>query len=237
MAKRDSSKGELKENFSDQGNDFSLKGKSLKNTIIMFIFALLVVGVAIYFLTFSNGDGSVADDTSGDNKILSDSIIIKETEGVYDIIKVDYVSLPGFLNDSITSDNISVYGVKVGDDISSVVNNPKFGKPDLSASFNETGNVTNIEYREKFGLNKSGILFNTLDGKIRRITIKQPFSVFLVGKSNMNHSLRGIYDTYGLPDSQEQLPYFRIFHYPDRGMDLLVDKNKLNGVSFYIIED
>ncbi len=197
------------------------KGIKFRRTALMILVALVLIAIALYM--YYGGDTS---------KILSvfGSIFGAATaeKPAYELTQVDVFGMTDFKQGKITWNQISVLGIKIGDEKDKVIR--VIGKPDIR---NEFEGVENLEYNKKIGLNRSGLVFNIQDGVVKRITVKEPFSKYLINNTKIDKSLKQVYDTFGIPLKQEEKVYFRIFFYEEKGLDVFVYRNRMNGFSFY----
>lgn len=156
-------------------------------------------------------------------------IKIEETDqkiAKYEITKTDIFSLPNF-----KSDEISVMNAMLGDSFESVLD--KLGYPD---SQREDGNLLNIEYSKRINLNETGLILHFKDKILNKIAIREPFNVYLIGKTKISHSKDEIYAIFGAPDDLKFVPIsegsfivFRNNIYKEKGLEIYIRKNKQIG--------
>lgn len=142
----------------------------------------------------------------------------------YELTATDIFSIPG-----IHGDQVEVFGVGLGDSQERVL--AKLGAPDTRMEFPDI-ETENFEYAGKLNLTNPGLLLQLKNGVVIRITVKQPFNLYLKGKTIIEHSKYDIYfDLLGIPDSQEDDELLRIFSYEDEGFQIFVKKGIMNGFS------
>ncbi|MBI1969176.1 hypothetical protein HYS48_00650 [Candidatus Woesearchaeota archaeon] len=124
---------------------------------------------------------------------------------------------------------VTVLGVGLGD--SSALVEQRLGKPDTMYEFQGT-TLFNYEYSKALGLNGTGLTLQVRDGVVNKITVKKPFNKYLKGKTFINHVKEDIYfDLLGVPDRQKVIPFFRIFCYDERGIEVYLETD-VNGYGF-----
>lgn len=122
----------------------------------------------------------------------------------------------------------------IGDTFDEVIE--RLGYPDGQTEF--PPNIKNIEYGKRFGLDQTGLIIHFRDGIVERITIKQSFNAFLLGKTQINYTKAQVYNMFGVPDDTKFLSIspgsallYRSLVYNEYGMEITVRKNIMNGFS------
>ena len=152
------------------------------------------------------------------------------SSSAYEVTEVDIVSM-----EKITSSQISVKGVMLGDSLETVLE--KIGHPDKQSLF--PPNIVNIEYSKQLGLSETGMIIHLVDNKVKRITLKEPFNEFLVGKTKIANTKTEILNALGVPDKIEKIPVsqgsalvMNLYSFEDRGIEVAVRKQEQNAISF-----
>lgn len=149
---------------------------------------------------------------------------------IYEITEKDIFSKE--LRNNFTGNTVSVLGLKLGDELEKA--SFVLGEPDLRKEYpNES--IVNLEYGQKLGLNKTGVIYNFRNGMLNRITIYKAFNPYLKGYTQINHSLREVYDIFGIRDREYDLPtrptLTRVFIYEKKGIEVFIDGKQV-GFSF-----
>lgn len=119
---------------------------------------------------------------------------------------------------------VSVFNITLGDSMDLVLS--ALGKPDEVIP-HPTMDIVNIGYGPSIGLNKTALVFYFMNKTLNRITIKENFNPYLHGQTIINYSKKDIYERFGIPDSQKDLPKFRMFSYPSKGLEIIHSGNKM----------
>jgi hypothetical protein len=136
------------------------------------------------------------------------------------------------LRSNFTGNTVSVLGLKLGDELEKA--SFVLGEPDLRKEYpNES--IVNLEYGQKLGLNSTGVIYNFRNGMLNRITVYKAFNPYLKGYTQINHSLREVYDIFGIRDREYNLPtkptLIRVFVYEKKGLEVFIDGSEV-GFSF-----
>jgi len=152
----------------------------------------------------------------------------KYAPAVYEITKDDILSL-----DNFTAREVSVMGVQLDDSLQDIVN--KIGEPDGKRDY--AGNITNLEYSSAIKLNQTGLIIHLKNGKVKRITMREPFNAYLVGKTKINHDKAEIYSILGKPDDLKHVPIsqgspivYRLLEYYKKGIEVTMRRGMQNGL-------
>ena len=128
---------------------------------------------------------------------------------------------------------ISVKGIALGDSLETVIE--KVGYPDGQQQYGD--NIINVEYGNRFGLEKTGIILHLRDDKVTKITLKEPFNEFLKGETKIEHTKTSIFNLLGTPAEVRKVPIadgsallVSIYTYPERGIEVLVRKQQQNAL-------
>lgn len=154
-----------------------------------------------------------------------------EIETEFEMTQVDVFSRE--LRDTITSDMITVFGLKLGDRFEQVFF--VLGEPDDKTEF-PVDDIINLEYGESLGLNGIGVIFHFDSYVLTRIAFYKPFNKYLIGDTQINHTKREIYDLFGIREREYNIPTrpfeTRVFVYDTRGIEFYIDKYEI-GFSLY----
>ena len=148
---------------------------------------------------------------------------IEVAKGFYEITETDIFAI-----ENITASEIQVLGIKLGDSAETVINT--LGEPDI---LNEhKGNVFNLEYGSVLGLDKAGVIIHIIDEAVQKITLQKPFDEYLVGSTTIDsRDTVGVYRAFGNPDSQFEEYRVRVFFYDDTGIDIVLYRGRMHGIS------
>lgn len=155
----------------------------------------------------------------------------KETEenGKYEITEVDLFSIKNF-----TSRDVSVKGIKLGDEFNYVIE--KLGYPNSQADY--PPNIMNVEYSSNMDMNGTGLILNFENNILRRISFREPFNKYLVGKTKIQYTKDEVYQVFGKPDDTQFIQtnkaspvVFRNMVYNQSGLGILVRGPKQIGFS------
>lgn len=151
------------------------------------------------------------------------------SQKTYEITEIDVLSLK-----DLSSRDISVKGLKLGDSLENIID--KLGYPDSQLSY--LPNILNIEYGKRLNLEDVGLIFHLEDDKITRITIKEPFNKFLVGKTKINNTKAEIYYLLGIPEKVDKIPLkensillMRLYRYTGKGIEVIIRQKEQNALS------
>ena len=165
-------------------------------------------------------------------KISTDKPAQEENKSFIEVTTTDIFS-PEY-RDSIDSRYLSVMGVALGDTQEDIIS--KLGSPDHSTT--PAPNTLNMEYGEKLGMDETGLIIQLINNQARKITVKQPFNIHLVGTTKIEHTKDEIYFTLGKPDEIYIVPEspgsskaFRLLQYQMKGIEVLIDRNEETGFS------
>ena len=146
--------------------------------------------------------------------------------GKLDLAKVDAFSK----NPALTSQDISVMGVKLGDLPETVYD--RLGKPDIATPYEP--NILNLEYSKSLDMQDIGLLIHFEAGIVTRITIMAPFNKYLKGSTKIQYDKEELFRKFGNP-SESKLGYpFKEYDYDSRKITFIIDKNDQVGLSFYL---
>jgi hypothetical protein len=153
-------------------------------------------------------------------------IVIPNTDpNLHDITKEDI-----FKSQDITSRDISIFGIKLGDTPETV--HRFLGKPDITTPYDP--NILNIEYSESLGTEEVSLLIHFESGVITRMTIMAPFNKYLKGSTRIQYTKEDLFRKFGRPD-ESRLGYpFKEYDYNDLGITFIIDRNQQVGMSFYL---
>ncbi|MBI4440839.1 hypothetical protein HY639_01610 [Candidatus Woesearchaeota archaeon] len=117
---------------------------------------------------------------------------------------------------------VSVFNITLGDSLDLVLST--LGKPDETLK-HPTLDIINLGYR--VGLPNVGFVLHFSHKTLDRITIKDDFNPYLHGKTVINYTKKDIYNLFGIPEEQKDLPAFRVFKYPAKGLEILHTRNQM----------
>ena len=154
------------------------------------------------------------------------------TGKTYEITETDILSLS-----KIKSSQVSVKGVFLGDSMEQVIE--KIGYPDGQQAF--PPDITNMEFGKRLNLEETGLILHFKGEILTRITIKDSMNELLVGKTKVGGTKTELFSLLGAPDSIEKIPVapestllVSLYTYEDKGIELLIRKNKQNALSLFI---
>ena len=131
----------------------------------------------------------------------------KEPGKIYDLFEHD-----AFQYGDITSKDISIKGVVLGDTSERIME--LMGEPDNTTI--ESSKAIIYSYSKSLDLENSGIHFITYENKIDSMVVMRSFNKYLKGESRIDRDLRSIYDFFGIPEKQEDIPKLRKFIYANK---------------------
>ncbi len=147
----------------------------------------------------------------------------RDRSGLLDATKVDVFDLLD--KKQITSENISVKGVALGDDLATVIES--FGVPEFIDEFPEEG-IMNVRYESE--KNVSSVVFNLVNDSVERITVRGGFNPQLIGRSRLElWQLENITTSFGKPDVSFDTQFARVYEYHDLGLELFHRRKQLQG--------
>ncbi len=148
---------------------------------------------------------------------------VRDRSGLLDATKVDIFDLLD--KKQIAAENISVKGVALGDDLSTVIE--AFGVPEFIDEFTEEG-IMNVRYESE--KNVSSVVFNLVNGSVERMTVRGGFNPYLIGRSKMElWQLENITAAFGKPDVSFHTQFARVYEYHDIGLELFHRRKQLQG--------
>jgi len=180
--------------------------KSYITIYSMVILAVILLSVGCIKLDYNNPGQDVLDPDRETNEIT----------------EVDVFSIP-----NITSLQISVFGLKLGDSEELLID--VIGQPDLKTQVGP--NDYNYEYRERFMEEYVGLLVHTTNGTITTFTFRPPFNKFMKGETKIEHTKEDVYRMFGKADRLELASYFTIYHFNEKGIDVVVRGKEMRGFS------
>ena len=192
--------------------------RKMKENKYLFIFSLLCIIILIFsiYLIFKQPEKEVKE--------------LQKKEAKYEITETDIFSLSNF-----TSSEISVKGIMLGDSFDQVLE--KLGYPDAQKDY--PPDIINLEYSKRINLNGTGLILQFKNKILKKITIREPFNEYLIGKTKIIHSKDEIYNIFGAPDEMKFVPIhqgstivFRNNMYKDKGLEIYIRKNKEIGFGF-----
>ena len=134
-------------------------------------------------------------------------------------------------NSNITSADISVLGVKIGDNYSQVID--RMGIPDVMYVPADKS-YRNMEYGRKIGVKNitTAITYHLENDTVNRITLRRPFNKYLQGNTTFGQSKEFVYDKIGVPDYQDFTSSQKIFAYVTQGVELYMTAGGIDVISF-----
>lgn len=153
----------------------------------------------------------------------------------YELTETDIFSLP-----TINAKEISVKGVMLEYTQEQVTE--KLGQPDKQ--FSPKPNIINMEYGKQLELFDTGLIVQLRDGKVRKMTLKEPMNALLIGKTKIVHSKDEIYFLVGKPDETLFIPVtstsalvYRLLQYKEKGIEVIIRKDQENGFTITDVFD
>ena len=130
---------------------------------------------------------------------------------------------------------VTVNGVKLGDREPTVLT--KLGKPDNINTFqDEDVKIVNFEYKTAIETEKIGLVIHMKNGKVQRITFKQPFNKYLKGKTQImpEYTKEQIFELFGVPTSKEIMKPFTVYRFEDKGIEAFYNEKGWNGFALVV---
>mgnify|MGYP001589092655 CR=1 FL=1 len=150
--------------------------------------------------------------------------------GMVEITETDVFSLPDYHSLEIT-----VNGVKLGDSEQQVLT--KLGQPDNTNTYNDAeGKIVNFEYKKAIETEKIGLVIHTVNDRVQRITIKQPFNKYLKGKTRIvpEYEKEDLFELLGTPTSKEIMKPFTVYRFEDKGIEVFYNEKGWNGFALVV---
>jgi hypothetical protein len=146
----------------------------------------------------------------------------------YEVAKDDFIMLS---KGNFTSTEISVLGIKLGDSADDV--RKTIGVPDTEFIAADKS-YRNIEYGRRIGINSTdtAITFHIENGTVTQINLRRLFNKYLQGNSTIGKDKNFVYAYIGIPDYQDFLANHKVFHYVEKGMNLYVNMDDVDAISF-----
>jgi hypothetical protein len=150
------------------------------------------------------------------------------TDAKYELARDDVFTLS---NGNFTSLEVSILGIKLGDSYESVIKN--LGIPDLTF-IPADKSYKNMEYRQKIGIGglDSAVSYHIVNDTVVQISVRESFNKYLHGNTTMGKPKEYVYSQIGIPDYQDFLSNFRVFHYITRGVEIYLRVDKTSIISF-----
>ena len=168
------------------------------------VLTVLIVLVAGYLI--AEALGPTLTNTPTGSTVLR----VPQPMKTYEITTDDVFALEG-----LKSELISVKGIQLGDSLDRVVE--LLGEPELVYKYPTS---LSFFYGEKLNLSPQALIIHGENNKVTKIYVALPFNPLLKGSTKIAYDLRGIYDKFGRPDLQEDLPKIRRFTYYERGLEV-----------------
>ncbi len=200
----------------------------MKRIFIILLLSLLIIGCRKGIQEYQHGEiikpveriGPVVEKNSSDGK--------KETKPFELQMPKEKIPLPKRQTFELTERDlftekrwnpgkVSVFNITLGDSMDLILST--LGKPD-EVIHHPIQDIVNIGYGPVIGLDKTGLFFHLVNKTLDRITIKQEFNQYLHGQTVINYTKKDIYEKFGIPQEQEDLPKFRIFRY-SQGLEII----------------
>ncbi len=121
--------------------------------------------------------------------------------------------------------SVSVFNITLGDSLAQVLY--ALGDPDEILP-HPTLDIVNLGYGSSLGLDEIGLVFFVVNNTVQRITIKKDFNPYLKGQTVIDYTKEDIYNTFGIPAEQKDLPTFRVFRYKN-GLEIIHSGRKMKG--------
>ncbi|MBN2051931.1 hypothetical protein JW756_00330 [Candidatus Woesearchaeota archaeon] len=150
-------------------------------------------------------------------------------EAKYEIARDDIFTLS---KGNFTSTEIAFFGVMLGDSYESVIE--KLGIPDVMF-IPADESYKNMEYRNRIGIEGkiSGLTYHLENNTVTAINVKTPFTKYMQGNTTLGQTKESIYALLDVPDYQDFVSTFRVFHYIEKGMDLYFKASNVDRMSFF----
>lgn len=150
-------------------------------------------------------------------------------EAKYELAEDDVFSLS---NENFSSDDISVFGVMLGDSYDKVIE--IIGIPDTIEIASDQS-YKNVQYRKKIGVSGSyaALSFNVKNDTVDKINIGPLFDKYLSGNTSFGVERSLMYSILGIPDYQDFVDSYRVYHYIEKGVDVYFRADKSAIYSFY----
>ena len=150
----------------------------------------------------------------------------QRNESKYEIAEDDIFTIGEF-----TSDEVSFFGVMLGDSFEQVIDT--LGMPDVTF-IPADESYRNLEYRKKIGIGEleSGLTFHIVNDTVTRATVKPNFAKYLHGNTSIGIDKEIIYTVLDVPDYQNLINIYRIFHYVEKGTEVYFRNRYVDRISF-----
>jgi hypothetical protein len=150
----------------------------------------------------------------------------QRNESKYEIAEDDIFTIGDF-----KSDEVSFFGVMLGDSFEQVIE--FLGMPDVMF-IPADESYRNLEYRKKIGIGglESGLTFHLVNDTVTRVTVKPNFNKYLHGNTSIGTEKDMIYAVLDVPDYQNLVYVYRIFHYVEKGTEVYFKNRYVNRISF-----
>ncbi len=145
--------------------------------------------------------------------------------GPYEITETDLFSMPNY-----HSLNVTVLTIRLGDTEERVLT--QLGKPDNINTYQDQDmTITNFEYKTLLETDKIGLVVHLENNVVERITFKEPFNKYLKGKTKIvpEYTKEELFNLFGEPTSKTIMDPFTVYHYEDRGLEILFNEKGWNG--------
>ena len=130
----------------------------------------------------------------------------------------------------VATKDIEFFGIKLGDSVDTI--RKKMGKADYDKAY--SGNVENLEYEKKLGLDTVGILFHTESGVLTSVTIKDSFNKYLVGETKIQYTKEQMFHKFGVATPVDAVYPYMVYTYKNYGFKVIMDQDKQAGWIFFL---
>ncbi|MBN2142468.1 hypothetical protein JW711_04010 [Candidatus Woesearchaeota archaeon] len=156
--------------------------------------------------------------------------IVKRNDTKYEIALEDAFELSG---GNLTSLDISVLGVKLGDRYEEVIYT--LGLPDV-AYIAADKSYKNLDYSKKIGIGGlvAAVTFHLDNDTVTSINMRPPLNKYLQGNTSLGIEKEYIYSQFDLPDYQDFILNHKAFHYVEKGIDFYINRDQAQIISLVI---
>jgi hypothetical protein len=150
----------------------------------------------------------------------------------YEIARDDVFTLS---KGNFTSTEISFLGVKLGDSYDEVIR--RLGIPNMEFTPYDNS-YKNLDYGKRLGINNTApaLSIHLENDSVTGISVKLPFNKYLHGNTSLGQPKEIIYALLDVPDYQSFVSNYRVFHYPEKGLEIYFPDRTVSIVSFILPE-
>jgi len=159
----------------------------------------------------------------------SELVFNQRPEAKYEITQDDiFMDSKG----NFTSLEISFFGVMLGDSFNEV---EEILGPADTTRIPADESYKNMHYKKTLGISgdkEPGLNIHLVNDIVTRITVTPSAGDYLQGNTSIGTEKELIYTILDVPEYQDFVATFRVFHYVEKGLEVYLDANKLDRISF-----